>query len=91
MRLVPHTLTLASIAEPIQQAGQSSRQAWGPAWFVLGSQGVRMVKTRLARWLGRWRERRLVREQTRQTSTARQAARASEAQRQGPPYGQGGG
>ena len=49
------------------------------------------VKVRLAQWLGRWRERRVVHEQTRQTSAARQAARTAEAQRQGPPYGQGGG
>lgn len=40
-----------------------------------------MVKTRLARWFSRWRERRLVREQKRQTPATRQAARAAEAQR----------
>jgi hypothetical protein len=42
---------------------------------------VGMVKTRLTRWFGRWRERRLVREQTKQTSGARQAKRAAEGQR----------
>ena len=46
-----------------------------------------MVKTRIARWVGRWRERRLVREQTRQTSAARQAKRAAEASH---PLGHGG-
>ena len=39
------------------------------------------MKTRLARWAGRWRERHLVRKQTRQTSAARQAKRAAEAGR----------
>ena len=40
-----------------------------------------MVKTRLAQWVSRWRERRLAREQTRQTPTAQQAKRVAEAQR----------
>jgi hypothetical protein len=48
-----------------------------------------MVKTRIARWVGRWRERRLVREQTRQASAARQAKRAAEAGRSH-PLGHGG-
>ena len=42
---------------------------------------VSMVKARLARWVSRWRERRLAREQTRQTPAARQAARTAEGQR----------
>lgn len=42
---------------------------------------VRMVKTRLAQWVSRWRERRLAREQKRQTSATRQATRDAEAQR----------
>jgi hypothetical protein len=42
---------------------------------------VSMVKTRLAQWVSRWRERRLAREQKRQTSAARQAVRDTEAQR----------
>jgi hypothetical protein len=42
---------------------------------------VRMVKTRLARWVSRWRERRLAREQTRQAPEAQQAKRDAEAQR----------
>jgi hypothetical protein len=42
---------------------------------------VSMVKTRLTRWISRWRERRLAREQTRQTSAARQATRDTERQR----------
>ena len=42
---------------------------------------VSMVKARLARWVSRWRERRLAGEQTRQTSAARQATRAAEGQR----------
>jgi hypothetical protein len=48
-----------------------------------------VVKTRIARWAARWRERRLVRKQTRQTSAARQAKRAAEAGRSH-PMGQGG-
>jgi len=40
-----------------------------------------MVKTRLGQWISRWRERRLARAQTRQTSATRQAARDAEAQR----------
>jgi len=42
---------------------------------------VSMVKARLARWVSRWRERRLAREQTQQTSAAREATRAAEGQR----------
>jgi hypothetical protein len=42
---------------------------------------VSMVKTKLAQWVNRWRERRLAREQTRQTSAARQATRAAEGER----------
>jgi hypothetical protein len=42
---------------------------------------VSMVKTRLAQWVSRWRERRLAREQKRQTSATRQATRDVEAQR----------
>ena len=42
---------------------------------------VSMVKTRLAQWVSRWRERRLAREQKRQTSATRQATRDAEAQR----------
>ncbi len=42
---------------------------------------VRMVKTRLAQWISRWRERRLAREQTRQTPATRQATRDTQAQR----------
>ena len=40
-----------------------------------------MVKTRLTQWVSRWRERRLAREQKRQTSATRQATRDAEAQR----------
>jgi hypothetical protein len=40
-----------------------------------------MVTTRLAQWVSRWRERRLAREQTRQSSTTRQATRDAQAQR----------
>jgi len=40
-----------------------------------------MVKARLGQWISRWRERRLARAQTRQTSATRQAARDAEAQR----------
>jgi hypothetical protein len=40
-----------------------------------------VMKARLARWVSRWRERRLAREQTQQTSAARQAKRAAEGQR----------
>ena len=40
-----------------------------------------MVKARLAQWVSRWRERRLAREQTRQTSAAREATRAAKGQR----------
>ena len=42
---------------------------------------MRMVKTRLAWWVSRWREHRLAREQTRQTPDAQQAKRDAEAQR----------
>jgi hypothetical protein len=42
---------------------------------------VSMVKAKLAQWVSRWRERRLAREQTQQTSAARQATRAAEGQR----------
>ena len=40
-----------------------------------------MVMTRLAEWISRWRERRLAREQTRQTPATRQATRDTQAQR----------
>jgi hypothetical protein len=40
-----------------------------------------MVKTRLSRWVSRWRQRRLAREQTQQTLAARKATRAAEGQR----------
>jgi hypothetical protein len=40
-----------------------------------------MVKTRLTEWISRWRERRLAREQTRQTPAVRQAKRDTQAQR----------
>lgn len=65
------------------------RGGLGLAWFVLGSQRGGVVKTRIARWVGRWRERRVVRDQTRQTSAARHAKRAAEAGRSH-PMGQGG-
>jgi len=42
---------------------------------------VSTVKTSLAQWVSRWRERRLAREQKRQTSATRQAARDAQAQR----------
>jgi hypothetical protein len=40
-----------------------------------------MVKTRIAQWVSRWRERRLAREQKQQTSGTRQATRDAAAQR----------
>jgi len=43
-----------------------------------------MVKTRLGEWIRRRRERRLARQQTRQTPEARRAAGAAEAQRYKP-------
>ena len=42
---------------------------------------VRMVKARLTRWVSQWRERRLAREQTKQTSAVRQASHAAEGKR----------
>jgi hypothetical protein len=53
------------------------------------SEEVGVVKTRIAGWVSRWRERRLVRVQTRQTSATRQAKRAADAGRSH-PTGQGG-
>jgi hypothetical protein len=42
---------------------------------------VSMVKAKLAQWVSRWRERRLAREQTRQTPAGREATRSTEGQR----------
>ena len=53
------------------------------------SEEVGVVKNRIAGWASRWRERRLVREQARQTSAARQAKRAAEGGRSH-TLGQGG-
>lgn len=61
----------------------------GAALFVPWKSRGEVVKTRIARWAGRWRERRLVREQARQTSAARQAKRAAEGGRSH-TMGQGG-
>src|SRR5262249_51450826 len=79
---------VASIAE-LEAARWAGSPAQGLTWLVLGVKRGGMVKTRFGRWVGRWRERRLVREQTRQASAARQAKRAAESGRSH-PLGHGG-
>jgi hypothetical protein len=73
-------LTLASIISPESAGGAVTRSAGSP-WLFHQQKKMRMVKTRLGQWISRWRERRLARAQTRQTSATRQAARDAEAQR----------
>ena len=78
----------ASIAEPEAPwwaGGQA--QGWHRSSLKVKKGG--MMKTRISQWVGRWRERRLVREQTRQTPAARQAKRAGQAGRSH-TMGQGG-
>jgi hypothetical protein len=95
-RLVWRTLRIQACSYADVASIAESGAAWWAEWpgseVACSSLEVKrggVVKTRIARWAGRWRERRLVRKQTRQTSAARQAKRAAEAGRSH-PMGQGG-
>ena len=74
-------LTLADITSPGIRRRSSDAASLARHDSSMKQGKVSMVKARLARWVSRWRERRLAREQTRQTPAARQAARTAEGQR----------
>ena len=97
-RLVAQGLTnkqRADVGGHRKSGDQQAEQRSSPPWLFHEKPGkAGMVKTRVARWVRGWRERQLVRRQTRQTSAARKAAGAAERQRYHPTGhfpGEGGG